>query len=483
MDDVQADIPLIVDMDGTLLKTDTLHEAVLDVLRHRPLGVLELAGWLKLGKAGFKRRLADETIVDPETLPVSYEVLSCIEQAKAAGRSVILVSASESRQVEAVAQRFGLFDEWHGTTNDTNLGGNSKADFLIDRFGKRGFDYIGDSMVDVPVWAAARCAITIRATDRLRSAAEEAGETSEHLSETLGVWNALRPYIRALRPHQWTKNILIFAPLIAAHDFSAFWMAVVAFVAFCLTASSVYLLNDLLDLDADRAHPRKSRRPMAAGDVPIHRAFMLAGTLLLAAVLLGLIFAPLTFFGVLFCYYLLTLAYSLVLKRKLVIDVWTLAGLYTLRILAGAAATSVFLSPWILAFSMFLFFSLAAVKRKAELVDQIRRGKDDTAGRAYLSDDLPVLRGMALSAGYAAVLVFALYINNPVVEALYPAHQMMWFVPPVLLYWISRMVMKTQRGEMDDDPIIFAATDRQSQICVLLSVLAMVAAAMIPGVY
>ncbi len=465
--------PLVVDMDGTLLRCDTLHEALVARISAEPLALARLLGWLRLDRADFKRRIADEIVVDPEHLPLNGDVVAEIEAARAEGRRIALVSASDARQVEAVARHVGLFDEWHGTPPDgsgENLKGAAKARFLTARY-PQGFDYIGDSRADLAVWQAARRAITVDASEGLRAAAAQAAPEVRHLGQSS---REIRPYLKALRPHQWVKNLLIFLPILAAQELGGIWAALVAFVAFSLTASSVYVVNDLMDLTADREHPRKRLRPFAAGSIPITEGGLMAVGLLGVALLLSVLFTPVLFLAVLAGYYALTLGYSLVLKRRLIVDIWTLAALYTVRILAGAAATGVMLSPWMLAFSMFLFFALAAVKRQGEMTDKLNRGETVAAGRAYSTDDLPILRGMALSAGYGAVLVFALYINSPAVEGLYPNPLVLWLVPPLLLFWVSHVVMATHRGWMHDDPITYAATNRTSQIVgvLILAVLA-----------
>ncbi|MEM7523330.1 MAG: UbiA family prenyltransferase [Pseudomonadota bacterium] len=466
----QIEPVLVVDMDGTLSRTDTLHEAIFAFVSANPLRAPALFGWLSAGKAGFKARLADECIADAETLPLNDAVVDLVREAKADGRRTALVSASDQRQVDALASRVDLFDEIHGTAvGGENLSGARKAAFLTERYGEKGFDYVGDAPVDLPVWDNARRAITVGASEALRQKVEQQNDEAVHLEPATAGAARIRPYIRALRPHQWLKNILIFMPVFAAHDFTELGAAIAAFIAFSLTASSVYLINDLLDLSADRAHPRKRLRPFASAEIPLFHGVALAPLLILAALLISILFTNLLFIGVLAAYYIATFAYSLVLKRKLIIDVWTLGGLYTMRILAGAAATGVALSPWMLAFSMFLFLSLAAVKRQAELTDQINAGKTETAGRAYRADDLPILYSIALSAGYASVVVFALYINSPKVSGLYARPELLWLVCPLLLYWVSRMVMVTHRGDMTDDPIIYAARDRISMIVVALA--------------
>lgn len=475
---------LVVDMDCTLVRSDTLHEAILSLISKTPINIISIIGWLWHGKAGFKRRLADHCLADVETLPLNTTVLEYIRHASDGRRKISLVSAADHRQAEALAAHLALFDEVHGTgatqVGDKNLGGKAKAAFLVSCYGKGGFDYVGDNWADIPVWASARRAVTVGVGPRLRSAAEAVAPSIEHLDPPPDVMARVKPYLKALRPHQWAKNLLVFAPVAAAQDFGAIGAALVAFIAFSLVASSVYLVNDLLDLQADRLHPRKRERPFAAGDIPLAHGVTGAATLFILAFAFAGIFAPAAFTGVLALYYGATFAYSLLLKRKLIVDVLALAGLYTLRILGGAAATGLVLSPWMLGFSMFLFLSLAAIKRQAELTDQLRSGRTDTAGRAYQTDDLPVLRGVAISAGQAAVLIFALYINSPPVAVLYSRPELLWLVCPVLLYWVTRMVMVTHRGRMTDDPIIFAARDRMSQISGILAGAAIAAAALLP---
>jgi 4-hydroxybenzoate polyprenyltransferase len=262
--------------------------------------------------------------------------------------------------------------------------------------------------------------------------------------------------------------VLVFLPMLAAHELGALPTALAAFVAFCLTASSVYLLNDLVDLEADRAHPRKRLRPFASGRLPVAWGIVLAPALLAAAALIALVWTPPAFLAILFAYYAVTFAYSFWLKRKALIDVMTLAGLYTVRIVAGAAATALPLSPWMLGFSMFLFLALAAVKRQAELAQQAEGRR--TAGRGYETSDLPLLREMAVASGFAAVLVFALYISSEDVLRLYARPEVLWLICPLLLYWLGRMVLMTHRGHMDDDPIVFAARDWPSRLTVLFAV-------------
>lgn len=463
---------LAVDLDGTLCRTDTLHEAILALLARRPGAILMLPGWLRYGRAAFKARLAEEDVVPGTCLPLNETVLEMVREARASGRRTTLVTAAHQRQAEAVAAATGLFDDVVGSCEGHNLKGSNKAQRLVTLYGEGGFDYVGDCTTDLPVWKQARNAVTVGAGRGLRRAAEAVNPGTTHLDPPRGrAWSMLR----ALRPHQWSKNVLLFLPMLAAHDITAAGPVALAFLAFCFTASAVYIVNDLLDLAADRAHPRKCRRPFASGALGAGHGAVMTALLLVAALALGLATGQGLFLGVLAVYLAITFAYSLSLKRKLIIDVLALAGLYTIRIVAGGVAAGLVLSPWLLGFSMFLFLGLAAVKRQAELTDQMATSRE-SSGRAYMIEDLPILRALAVSAGMAAVLVLSLYISSDDVVVLYASPAVLWLLCPLVLYWMLHMIMSTHRGHMTDDPIVFAATDRTSQATTLCAIGIVVAA-------
>ena len=469
--DSQA-IVLVSDLDGTLCRTDTLHEMLFRLAARRPALLLRMPGWLAEGRASMKAHLADQGIVETVGLPLNDGVMAVIAEAREKGRPTVLASAADHRQVTAVATETGLFEAAYGSAEGRNLKGEEKAAFLVERFGPGGFDYIGDSRADLPVWAVARQAITVQAGPGLRRAVEAVNANVRHLDPPEG---RLAPMLRALRPHQWSKNLLLFLPMLAAHDLGSLPAVLLAFLAFSFTASAVYVINDLLDLPADRAHPRKRKRPFAAGDLTAATGVVMATGLLLAALVLGLAVGG-PFLLVLFLYLCATFLYSLWLKRKVLVDVLTLAGLYTVRIIAGAAAAAITLTPWLLAFAMFLFLCLAAVKRQADLTDQLQSGRSGS-DRGYEVDDLPVLRGIGLSASHAATTVLALYINSADIQHLYGRPELLWLICPLLLYWSLRMVMKAHRGLMTDDPIVFAATDPVSLGVIAASAGIVVAAA------
>ena len=460
---------LAVDLDGTLLKSDMLFESFWSAFgqnwRSPFLAVSALTG----GKAALKRYLADTAQVDVTTLPYDPRVIEYVEDWRESGGKTALVTASDATIAQAISDHLGLFDEVHGSDGDTNLKGPQKADYLVDRFGEGQFAYMGDAQADLAVWRKAGHAITVNAPVALRSEAEKTASKVEHI---VTQEHSPRAYLKALRPHQWLKNVLVFLPMLAAHqiDGMSLLLSVLAFLAFSLVASSVYVLNDLLDLAADRAHPRKRSRPFAAGQIPIaHGTWLAAGTLLLG-VAVALVVGP-SFLAVMAGYYALTSAYSLYLKRRVVIDICVLAGLYTVRIVAGGVATSDPLSVWLLAFSIFFFLALAAVKRQAELVDNLKQGKLMASGRGYHVDDLPIISMVSISAGYVAVLVMALYLNSPAVMELYSYPEALWGVCAVLLFWLTRTVLIAHRGGMHDDPVVYAVKDRLSQVCFLIILL------------
>ena len=457
---------LVVDLDGTLLRSDMVFESFWSAFgrdwRSPFLAVAALTG----GRAALKRHLAMASAVEAATLPYDPKVIAYVQAWRESGGKTALVTASDSDFAEAIAAYLGIFDEVHGSNGKLNLKGDRKGQFLEERFGHKRFAYMGDARADLPVWKRAAKAITVNAPAALRRETDRVCENAEHLVTNS---RSVTPYIKALRPHQWLKNTLVFLPMLAAHqlDSAMFLLSLLAFVCFSLVASSVYVLNDLLDLAADRAHPRKKNRPFASGSIPIAHGTWMAGGVLILGGMLAISISP-EFLLAMVAYYLLTMAYSLKLKRRIVIDICVLAGLYTARIIAGGVATGIPLSVWLLAFSIFFFLSLAAVKRLAELIDSAERGNLKVSGRGYHVDDLPIISMIAIGAGYVAVLVMTLYVNSPAVVELYTHPEALWGVCAVVLYWITRTVMVAHRGQMHDDPVVYAAKDRISQACLLI---------------
>lgn len=470
--------PLCVDLDDTLVRSNVLLESLLLLVKRNPFYLFLALLWLsRCGKAGLKALVAARVTLDPATLPYDKEVLAWLKSERAQGRELWLCTGANEKSALTVARYLGLFDGVIASDGANNLAGQNKADKLIERFGRGGFDYCGHAWRDLPVWRCARGAIVVNAAPRLERQLGIGAPITVVRTFPPSV-KRLRALVRALRPHQWAKNVLVLVPLFAAHrvgDLSALADAALGFVAFCLGASSVYMLNDMLDLEADRAHVRKSKRPFAAGDLPLAAGFVLVLALLGGAVLISAVL-PEKFQLWLAAYYALTAAYSFVLKRLLLVDAVALAGLYTLRIVAGAGAITVALSFWLLLFSVFLFLSLAFVKRYAELDALRRQQRLQAIGRGYHVEDLAVLQSFGSAAGYLSVLVLALYINSPDIQSLYHRPKAIWMLCVLLLYWISRVWMTTHRGRMHDDPVVYALKDRVSLAIGLLAAITVVVA-------
>jgi 4-hydroxybenzoate polyprenyltransferase len=467
--------PLVVGLDETLVQTDLLLESVFAYISANPLRAVKVLRSLLQGRAQLKADVARDTPIDVALLPYNEHVLSLIEDARNSGREVYLASACNERYVEAVARHLSLFDGWFGSSDARNLTGSVKATLLVDRFGPRGFDYLGNGRADLAIWSTARRRIAVGASARVVAALKRLDPTADVLPTRTG---GLRVWLRLFRVHQWTKNGLVFVPLFAAHLFTirAFASAFVAAIAFSLAASAIYVVNDLIDIEADRKHRSKKNRPLAAGTAPVGQALNFAVTFLAIALGLGLLL-PAPFTPVLAAYLATTTAYSLYLKRKLMLDVVALAGLYTLRVIGGAVAVSTIPTEWILAFSMFVFTSLALLKRYAELAARLDAALPDLTNRDYKRADLPVISALSAASGMNAVTVFALYISSDNVHRLYRHPKALWLVCPILLYWIGRVIVLAERRLIDDDPILFALRDGVSLLAFGAIATIMIAAA------
>lgn len=471
---------LIVDLDGTLVFTDMLHESVLWTLSGCFLDLVLLPSRLARGKAEFKQRLANGKAFDPKVLPYNTPLVDWLKKERESGRRIVLCTGTDRVIAEPIAAYLGLFDEVIASDGVTNLIGARKADLLERRYGHGGFDYVGNTAADLEVWKRAGAAIIANATPSLVAKAHRVATVERVFDRPK---RGLSVVIRMLRVHQWVKNVLLAVPLLASHNFASLdlWASlVVAFVAFSLCASSVYITNDLIDLESDRQHPRKRYRPFASGRVPVIWGVALAPLLLVLGLALGAL-VGLSFLLWLLLYFAITCVYSWRLKKLVIIDCLTLAILYTLRIVAGAEAIGNELSFWLLAFSVFLFLSLAYVKRYAEMEVQLIAGKERIHGRGYRTSDAQIIQTMGIVAGYTAVLVLAFYLNSDAVVRLYKVPQLIWGAVLVMLFWISWIWMQAHRGRMLDDPVVFAIKDRVSLIAgVVLAIVMGVGAVGLP---
>ena len=462
------DVPLCVDLDGTLVKTDLLIESALMLLKRNIWFAVLLPLWLLKGKAHLKHQVAMRVDLDVESLPFNTELLALLREQKSDGRYLVLATGTNVKLAKDVANHLGLFDDVLASDASTNVTAATKSRLLRERFTDHGYDYIGNSRADLQVWQCARTAMVVNSNRAVGAAAARVANVGSIAGDASP---GTADYVRAFRPHQWLKNLLVFLPLIGAHEIDnpgLVLQALLAFMAFGLCASSGYLVNDLFDLSADRHHPRKGRRPLASGSIPIKHGMLLVPVALVAAASVAAML-PAEFFGVLIGYFLLSLGYSVWLKEKVVLDVLLLAALHTLRVIAGAAATSIVPSFWLLAFSMFLFLSLALLKRYTELLETQGADEQVIKGRGYRFADRTILSNMGTASGYLSVLVLALYINSDMVRTMYTYPQAFWFLCPLFLYWISRMWLAADRGGIQDDPFIFAMKDHVSRWIVVLS--------------
>jgi 4-hydroxybenzoate polyprenyltransferase/phosphoserine phosphatase len=460
-----ATTPLLcVDLDGTLVSTDTLDECLLRMVRYRPLLLLMLPFWMLRGKAYFKDRVAEATAHLLGPLPYRQSVLDYIRTHANGTEPVVLATAANQRIAEQVSNDLGLFAEVMASDARLNLSGGRKLERMQAYAEGRPLAYMGDHAKDIPIWLACERAIVVGGAAGLEGRITQVAEVVVIEPDRKA---GLRDWVRQLRCHQWSKNLLLFAPLILAHQVTslpAVVACVLAVIAFSFTASAVYIGNDLVDLPHDRQHPRKRNRPLASGVISIRAAALVAAGLLATAVAVSLAFLPQKFLWMLMGYLVLNVAYSIWLKRIAVLDVMLLAGFYVYRVLIGAVAIDVVISPWLLAFSMFFFLGLGLIKRFADLKLAASNEQESVSGRSYTTQDIDFVRSVGTSSSCVAALVLALYLQSDEVTELYKRPEFLWLVCPLVLYWNLRAWFIANRGEMSDDPILFALRDPASYV-------------------
>jgi len=464
---LDTEYPLVVDLDGTLISTDLLHEALILLLRKNPLYLISCVIWILRGKAYLKNKIFTLIHIPAELLPYNAEILELLKREAESGRKLVLATASPLSNALAIATIHPIFYKIYGTENNVNLKSDKKLSLLIREFGKSRFDYIGNSYSDLKIFASARYSYLVNPSLLVRIKARK----KSHVKQ---IWNfkknPFKSYFKAIRMYQWVKNLLIFVPLITSHSFfsiRSLTLAMLAFVSFSFVASAGYLINDLLDLNADRIHPRKRLRPLASGRISILNGFAFSIMLLVAGFILASSLNYKFWMIVLF-YFFTSLSYSIFLKRIVLYDVFVLAVLYSTRVFAGGVATNISLSSWLIAFSTFIFLSLAFVKRYSEL---LKVGDDnilEKRGRGYFVEDIPLLQTMGVVSGFLSVIVFSLYLDSPDVSLLYSNPRVLWITSLLFLFWVSRIWMLTVRGKMTDDPIIYTLKDWVSYLIFVL---------------
>jgi 4-hydroxybenzoate polyprenyltransferase len=461
-EDLSHKPPLVLDLDHTLIHTDILHETALAYVKGNPLSIFKLLGWLLRGKAWFKRRLTSAMPANVDMLPVNEALVAYARSQNAGGREVVLATAADDLVARRIAKRFDFIDNVIASDGVTNLKGAAKAERLIELY-PAGFSYAGDCQADLPVWQAAKTAILVNPSSKLKAQAERLTEIEQVFDDRASGSTILR----AMRVHQWAKNLLVFVPLVLGGLVAsppAWISSVVAFLALSLLASATYLINDLWDLQDDRQHWTKRDRPIASGRLSVQAAAGLAGGLLISGFALAAVLSP-AVIGLLGLYLLVTLCYSLGLKRQPVVDVFVLASLFTFRLALGIAASGAAFSAWLMVFSMFLFASLSFAKRYTEIERNGRNGGNALAGRGYIAKDAALVQTMGMACGMGAVLIMVLYLINDAFQASFYVHQdWLWTFPVILFLWIGRVWTVCLRGEMHDDPVTFALKDKTSLV-------------------
>ena len=459
-------IPLCVDLDGTFIRTDMMMESIALLILKRSFFLFIIPFWLLKGRYYLKSKLLEYVLPNIKLVPINPKIEEFVISERKKGRYIILVTASMQEIANQFKNYYNIFDEAIGSKDDINLVGKTKADYLINRFGRRGFDYIGDSDKDFYVWKSANIAHIVNQNERFINRLRE-------ITNIGIVWDLLpkskfQNFISEIRTYQWTKNLLIFLPLILAHNTNAnvYINALLAFFSFSFAASAIYLFNDLMDLDSDREHSTKKNRPMAAGNFPIISAFRWILILIITSLLIALLLHK-EFLIVLIMYLVITLVYSIKLKKIYIIDIVVLSILYTFRLIAGSFSTNIPISEWLAGFSLFFFLSMSALKRYVEIKNNLDSDQKAIKGRAYITDDLQIIQNSGISSGLISVMIFFLYINSSKVVQLYNSPEILYLIIPLIVYWILRVWFLAHRGLMNEDPVLFAIADKRSYLFII----------------
>jgi 4-hydroxybenzoate polyprenyltransferase len=457
--------PLCVDLDGTLVKTNTLYEAVIALIRARPIVAFLLPYWLMRGQSYLWQRLSERASINVALLPYRQEVLDYLRREKERGREIALVSGSHHTVVEKVAHHLGLFDRFLGSNESVHLIGLAKLSAILKLYEKRHFDYIGDTSADLSIWRMSDHAVIVSGDNSLVKRLTGVNVNTEHITPNDQSW--LKALFKAMRVYQWSKNLLLFAAAFLSHNFANLTVMISAahgFVAFSLCASAVYIMNDLFDLESDRLHTKKRYRPFAAGDLSLAYGGMFSIFLLILALVIAFALSP-KFAAGLSIYFAMTFSYSFYFKKKLLVDVFLLAGLYTIRVWAGGICAGVIISNWTLAFFMSLSLSLAIAKRYSELAASADAQKEvKIHRRSYQTSDMPFLLCLGCINANISVLVIALYIASKDSSYYYTNPSALWLICPAVAYWVGRLWMLTIRGKLNEDPVLFAIKDKVSYL-------------------
>ena len=460
--------PLVVDLDGTLIKTDLLWEAINSLVLRNPLNLLKIIRWALLGKSYLKFKIASQEPIKIDSLPFNNNLIKYLKLKKAEGRLVVLCTGSDQRWANLVANHLDVFDASYGSSQSRNLCGENKKLFLISLYGEFGYDYIGNSIADIEPWSKASTKFLIGQHKKILQklqALDNFGGCFEIENR-----NKLISIIALGRPIQWSKNLLIFIPLFGAHLYASWGLlslVITAFLIFNMATWGIYALNDLFDINEDRLHPIKKGRPIASGALSIPAAWTALPVLIMSPLFFAFHLLPFEFFLCLLAYMIVASLYSRFIKKIVLFDVFTLSFLYIIRIISGAYAIDIDVSFWLLTFSFFFFLNLALLKRSSELKMTLRISKRQLIpGRGYIPNDILIISCMGIASGYISSLVLALYIQDPQIVQLYTSPRVLWLCSPLLLLWISRIWLLAIRsnGLLTADPVSFTVSDRISLI-------------------
>lgn len=475
---MQDYFPLCVDLDGTLIKTDTLFESILLLIKTNPIYILLMPFWLLKGRAYLKQKIVTTKgipALNIKLLPYNQQVIEWIRKEKTKGRKIVLVTAADQSIANAVAKHLDLFDEILASNGKLNLKGRTKQKILAEHYGSKKYDYIGDCHADLAIWEDANAAILVHPSRSLRNKAQQVAQVAHEFEDQYP--NKLRPLLKTIRVHQYVKNLLIFLPLLlstTALDIQQWLKYIIGFLSFCSTASIVYVINDLLDLEADRLHPRKRHRGFACGNISITQGICILVVLLALTISLCFYMSS-NFIITLVSYFLITCCYSFYLKKLVLIDTFTLSILYTIRLIAGITLINHGYSDWLIAFSIFFFLCLAYVKRFTELFKANDEGRE-IHGRGYRLEQISLIKVLGIVSGYIATLIFSLYIQSEKALSIYQHIEILYVINLLLLYWISYIWLMAYEGKMHDDPIVYAIKDKTSWIVGIICLICIIAA-------
>ncbi|MBZ5634682.1 MAG: UbiA family prenyltransferase [Acidobacteriia bacterium] len=462
--------PLCVDLDGTLLRSDSLYECLAAALR-RPWLLLRLPLWLLRGKASFKAEISKRVTLNSAALPFHNGVLQLLHNARGNGRKIVLATGADRKIAMQTATHLAIFDEVIASDGVHNLSGEGKAEVLRARFGAYRFSYVGNARSDIAIWRSASSAVIVGMSRRQANRIAAFTSVEAHLPRG----SRIRSFIRLLRPYQWCKNLLVFVPIVTANalsDRTAWIRCAGLFVALSLMASVLYVFNDIVDLESDRLHPIKRKRPLASGDFPLSLSFGAVPVGLAAAIAIAV---ALKVLPEVLLYGIASFVYSIGLKRFPLVDLFLLAAIYSVRLLAGGVVSGHFVSFWLFSFSCFLFFSLATIKRVSELLLLQEQARVNSS-RGYRPGDIFTLQAMGISSSFVSCLVLALYVQSPTVTQNYRSPELLWAQVVLILFWQCRLWLSTIRGHIHDDPIVFAGKDWVSWLVAVLILLAMLLA-------